>query len=486
MKRYLSRSGSPASAWLWLTGTLLANACAPESSIEPTHSHESPKPSTPESKPPKSGRHARVGVSCVLAGFDEQGALKSAVLSRSQMQDLLGITAAELAADTTHAALRFEVTNISGSTSILGCLVPYGPAANLARERIASGAIRERGRLAVLPATAQQRGAADAPSEAWKALRAHYLGSEPIHRRTAHSTGSTPLLSPASEGYDTAGTPPPTYLPTIEVVATQGQWWIFPQHLYDGVRRKFSFSDLINWEWFFYDGPDCADASALWFAQDEEANILEQNAALVQPQIEALATALCDTTVSPLPWCIDFFIQASRAFILGGDDRDFDPDAGWRRSRVQFYFDPNSGTIRWDVRLTESRLAWGSQVQLGYEQFNEATGPRPSELFDPTQDVQITIAGDSVKVKLAFRNGFCPSRIGCPAIDAFLWFVKDASAPGGWKSYWKRDGFPSMEINYKNASGAWTTNARDTESTWTALIFNLRQHNTIPFPCEYQ
>lgn len=43
-----------------------------------------------------------------------------------------------------------------------------------------------------------------------------------------------------------------------------------------------------------------------------------------------------------------------------------------------------------------------------------------------------------------------------------------------------------MEINFKDANGAWTTNARDTETTWTALIFNLRQHNTIPFPCEYQ
>lgn len=298
-----------ARVWLWFTSTLLAVACAPEHPTAPNHSPEALSPAATESGTLKGGKHPRVGVRCVVAGADSGGAPRSAVISPSEIENLLGAGSSELAADTMHATLRFEVTSIPGSSAIIGCLVPYGRAASSVRERIASGVRKNPSRLSALLVEGQQRGEADAPREAWRALRAHYLPSEPTHARTAHSTGRAPHMTPASEGYDTAGTPPPTDLPTIQVVATQGQWWIFPQHLFDGARRTFGFSDLINWEWYFYDGPDCAEASALWFAQEEEANILEQHAALVEPQIAALTSALCDTTVSPLPWCIDVHIQ---------------------------------------------------------------------------------------------------------------------------------------------------------------------------------
>lgn len=430
---------------------------------------------------------SRIAPTCVLSG-SVGGSLRSVVLSEHDLTGLLD-DPARWAADSSAPALTFETYPIHGGEDgalLLGCIVPHGGRGVEHRASLVAASRRIDGAALRTRLFAGRADAGQDPSRnAWNRLIRELLPT--ASQNESQATGG-PLASPGTEGYVPAGTPPVAFIPDIEVWGTPTQWIVNVTPLYDAVRRHWSLSDLINWEWHLDNGPNCAHASDLWQIQDEEAQRLEDNVDFLDLLTSELGAILCDTTVSQLPWCVDLFIQASRAFVFAGDDRDFDPDAGWRKSRVQFYFHMDSTPPRWEVRISESRLFFGPTVDVGFEHWTNFSSARPNELFDPAQDVVYTVEGDSVRIKMAFRNTYCLSRIGCPAIDVFLWFVPDSSKTGGWAAYWKRDGFPSMQINFKNANGAWAENARDSENPVgaRALIGTLRQHNTLPWPCEHQ
>lgn len=428
---------------------------------------------------------------CAVAGV-VGGQLRSRALPASELAYLLG-TRHDLTRPSPASTLSFEVFRASRDGSdplLLGCILPSGARGEPLRALVASAVLES---PAAVLRTLLLRGMPDLGPDLARSAWQRIIG-ELFSGSATTAVGVVlqgPSASPGSAGYVPAGTPPTPWLPTVEVWGTSTQWIINVTPLYDAVRDHWSIGDLINWDWHLDSGPNCAHASELWQLQDEEAQRLEDNVDFLRMLTTSLAGAACDSTVSNLPWCIDLFIQASRAFIFAGDDRTFDPDAGWRRSRVQFYFNPDGTTPlpHWTARITESRLFFGPNTDVGYQQFTHLSPPNPGALFDPAQDVSYSVEGDSVRIRLAFRNSYCLGRNGCPATDAFLWFVRDATAPGGWAAYWKRDGFPSMQINFKNAQGAWTENARDAEdqeSGWLAMIGNLRQHNTLPWPCEHQ
>ena len=197
---------------------------------------------------------------------------------------------------------------------------------------------------------------------------------------------------------------------------------------------------------------------------------MEDVAEIVRSVTEPLTTVVC----VPEPGkrlCFDFFIMHERAFLFGGDGRDFDPDAGYRASRVQLYLDPTS--LQWAIKLTSSRKFGTPQAVTSNQ--DSATHYKP-------EDVQITkTAQGEITVTVKFFNTFCKIRVGCPTINASIFLEPDASAIGGFKAGWNRDGYPSMGIYSRKAdNSAWDPIAEHPEAQWGPWLSWLRLMSVFP------
>lgn len=275
----------------------------------------------------------------------------------------------------------------------------------------------------------------------------------------------------------------------VVVTADRYTYVVYDLWQYLTVRRYMSFSDIIDLSYLYNDGPNCADESEFYFAQQDAAQRMEDNGAIMgqiatamQDYASATGSLTCER-IPDKPICVDFFIQADRSAFFGGDNRDFNPEAGYLQSRVQFFLNPN--TRAWEVKINESRLYFGGAV---------ITWQDSARLFRPAEDVQISKGSDgTLTIALRFYNNFCLSRESCPAIDAALRFVPNPTSPGGYDVYWKRDGFPSMGVYRLRPDGSgWDVMAEDSEKirntwlNWTALAFSFKQSVKLPPGCMLQ
>lgn len=283
---------------------------------------------------------------------------------------------------------------------------------------------------------------------------------------------------------DTGTAKPPTPLPPITVTASRDTWWVDELFFRSRALRQRSLQDVVNWDYVYYDGPDCADFSELFIANDEMLDRWEEEAALDSLAIASLEEFNCE----PKPGfkiCLDFHIQSRRSFVFGGDDRDYNNlVAGISQSRAMFFFNPDS--IHKKTQLINS-----TKIKLGGYEKEQYT---QNALFKPDSDYVISKRGDTIHVKIVAYNNFCSSRENCPTIDAEVFFIPDAASTGGYKVGWKRDAYPTMTIKWSsNNGGNWThIMAHDPENgwgpylAWTALIAKWRQSIHMPPQCELQ
>ena len=269
----------------------------------------------------------------------------------------------------------------------------------------------------------------------------------------------------------------------VTITASRTAYVIDTYWLYSTLRRTFSFSDFINFAYWYTDGPNCAEASELYLADQAEIQKMEDYKLLLEGVSEPLANYVCERN-SARPVCVDFFISADRAAVFGGDNRTFDPDAGYRASRVQLYFNPT--TLEWEVKINSTRkYDWFGP---GYVEKSDS-----ARLFR-SEDVKIYRDANGYTVlELKVFNNFCLSRATCPAIDAKLWLENDPAAAGGFEVYWKRDGFPSMAVQRLKADGSgWDVMVQDREliknhiTNWWALTGMYKSSSKMPPGCTLQ
>lgn len=282
---------------------------------------------------------------------------------------------------------------------------------------------------------------------------------------------------------DTGTARPPTPLPPITVTASRDTWWVDELLFRSRFNRTRSLSDIIDWEYVYYDGPTCADFSELYLAEDELLRQMEEETDLMRVAIESIQGLSCD----PKPGfdiCIDMFIASQRAIIFGGDNRTFNPEAGIAQSRGHFFL--NSQTLARDAMINDSKLVLGGHV---LDQRN-----RQSVLFQMDSDYVVTMRADTIHVKLKIANSYCISRPCVMAVDAEIFFIPDATTASGYKVGWKRDAYPSMGI-YKSGNGgqSWTTTmAQDPENGMGpylaafAVLGKWRQSIHMPPGCDLQ
>jgi hypothetical protein len=287
----------------------------------------------------------------------------------------------------------------------------------------------------------------------------------------------------------------PALQPVI-ITASATDWVIDNSNMYRSTYLAFKLDyRVLQFDYYFYNGDYCADANAFYWAQQFESDKQTTYGTIMQQLSDALGAdgpatasnggqAVCVPN-SEKPVCIDFFIMADRAAVFLGDDRNFDPDAGFRASRVQLYLNPN--TLAWEVKYNESTL-----VAFGIPVLSK-TDSGPGRMFDPNQDVQVSRNPDDgfITITMAFRNNFCISRTTfCPVIDAKVGLEPSSNSPGGFEVFFRRDGFPSMGVYRRKADNSgWDTMAQDTEmmtgayTNWLALVGTWNQHIQMPNGC---
>jgi hypothetical protein len=275
-------------------------------------------------------------------------------------------------------------------------------------------------------------------------------------------------------------------LGTVWVYGTPDTWTWDNHFMRDDLALFHKFNSA-NWgATFVLSGPECAEASALYILAQEEGNQIEEEGEMINTIEAALANFTCQLVDGSKTLCVDFFIRDSRAIVFEGDNRDFDPWAGWRSSRVQLYFNPDAQNFsvagqNWEVKFNESHLLFCGQWCT--DVFKADSG----RTFKPDSDVVINRMADSIRVTVKFRNTFCPSRDACPAIDASLTFWRDASAPAGWRLKWLRDGFPAMGVYKLDSQDPYTISkiAEDKEQvppgySWAGLAGLIRSVSPPP------
>jgi hypothetical protein len=279
----------------------------------------------------------------------------------------------------------------------------------------------------------------------------------------------------------------PQMLNPVVVTATQTYWTIDVWPMYDVMAHYYRYSDLVPVRYQVYT-PDCAPASELYLAQQDTAAVMDSVAGMLNQITQATSNADAELSCKKtdnLPVCIDFFIMEKRSAVYGGDDRDFNPDAGYRQSRVQLYVDPLTGLFTAKYNSSTKLNLDGVVVER-----RDSTA-----LWDPGRDVVISrsINGDTLRMQLRFYNNFCSSRDACPTIDATIWLIRDASQPGGYGVYWRRDGMPAMGVySYDTANNSFVKMAEDPEKirspwfNWVALVGKFKQSIHMPPGCNLQ
>ena len=212
------------------------------------------------------------------------------------------------------------------------------------------------------------------------------------------------------------------------------EWW-----LQDEWNHQCEEYNQAYWNW--YGTKDQVAANANDVASDIEA-LADKMETGVQ-ELESVESS-CKKVVGK-PLCLDFFIMNCTLLLVGeGDCRGFDSDAEFSNSRVQLYLDPES--LSFTAKYSCTRFAIPGQPS-----FPVCDSAR---VYDPDRDVQIERVGaDSFMVSVEFLNNACARiRSVCPAINASIYFARNAAAPGGWHVTFVRDGFPSMGVYSRNAA----------------------------------
>lgn len=271
----------------------------------------------------------------------------------------------------------------------------------------------------------------------------------------------------------------PFSLPPIYVIVSPTAYLIDSFEFQREAKHRFDYEITPKVE--YYTSEECAEASEFYIAKVELLNEMNDIGELMDETSDRLLSYLCEN-VPDKPLCIDFFIMNSRADIFAGDDRYFQPDAGIGNSRAHVYINPQ--TLEWEVKINSTRI----DIAGVYVRSKQDS----ARLFR-TEDVKVEYdANGHITAKVKFFNNFCPTRTGCPAINATFHFTPDASQPGGYAAHWVRDGFPSVGIYMRKLGGGWHTLAEDEERikkatyNWWALKDGLLQSLNMPPGCNIQ
>lgn len=220
-------------------------------------------------------------------------------------------------------------------------------------------------------------------------------------------------------------------------------------------------------------------------AASELADILDALIAEMEREVTELEQA--NYQCKPVPGlgiCIDFFIPncilGSQKAGMGGDCRDFDPEAEWSKSRVQAYLDPE--TFNRQVKFSSTKLFLNGgviEVDDSANVYNHATDYR----IDP-----LTGTEGGFQVRTSFKNNLCAHfSVLCPAIDASIQFYPDANRACGYRVEFQRDAFPSMGV-YCQSGSEFIVMKEDAAKTRTligalrSLSGNLRSVSAPPPP----
>ncbi len=270
----------------------------------------------------------------------------------------------------------------------------------------------------------------------------------------------------------------PYELPPIYVIVSPSAFIIDTYSAWSEAKRRFDYKTTpkVTYE---YTGEECTEASEFYLAHYEILESMSDLGTFMGAMANSLEPLACDT-VPGKPLCVDLFIANARSLVFGGDDREFDPEAGIDESRVHLYIDPE--TLESDVEINTSRMNVHGVVLVD-----------SMSLFDPDQDIEILPMPGGFMVKATFFNNFCAYRSTCPTIDLELFFNEDSSEPGGYDVYWVRHGFPSMGIYMRSDDNqSWHTLAEDPERiksawlNWLALKDGFLQSVNLPPGCNVQ
>lgn len=252
-------------------------------------------------------------------------------------------------------------------------------------------------------------------------------------------------------------------LPTVIVHAAPGYPIIVDLSNLRFSQRIYSLSDLVG-VWF-YDGPDCTNASQTWIALYNTIQQLEEEAYHVEQATLAVASQTCEQalTAGGNDLCIDLFIMSEQAAFLVGDNRDFDPNAPFKASRAQIYINPNTCSV-------ESVVNTSRTVTVG--PFGGGThAPHKMNRVES----YVNSSGQCV-IEWDLLNGYCQTAeiptIVCPAINGKL--ILTSNGNGGWNGNINEDKFPSRGL-YKWNGSSWSTISERAETIWLDL-FTRRRH----------
>ena len=225
-------------------------------------------------------------------------------------------------------------------------------------------------------------------------------------------------------------------------------------------RRVYSLGELGGI--YYYNGPNCANASSIWHALTEKLAELENDIYEMELATNAVAAYTCDSALSTggQDLCIDLFISSETAgLIFAGDNRTFDSSAKFNASRAQIYFNPQTCTAR--AWVNTSRTIGFGPIAPG--------GPHGPHRLNK---VTATSTSAGCVVEWTLHNGYCQGAIPtllCPAIDGKLTITSNGS--GGWTANIAEDRFPSRGL-YKWNGSSWTT-ISEREERWSGDLMNL-------------
>jgi hypothetical protein len=223
-----------------------------------------------------------------------------------------------------------------------------------------------------------------------------------------------------------------------------------------GNTYTYDFSHLMWDLGFWYDFPgqfsvvhyygDCADASEKWIADHDQLNNLLADSSQFEAALSNVVSVTCQRRVDSKTKCIDLYISSKKSLLVGyGDNRDSDPNATYKMSRVQMYVDFDG--LHGVAYINSSTIGWGP--------FSYTTPPSP---HDPKNFILTRLAPDTVLVEFSFYNGFCqyvpgyPNETACPAINGMIKFGKTQS--GSWlPTDVNRDQFPTLDVFQQGPDG---------------------------------
>lgn len=266
-------------------------------------------------------------------------------------------------------------------------------------------------------------------------------------------------------------------LPTVTIIGDSGYWVMNDSEIYWALHGYRWWSGDFNFQGY----PDCAAASNLWLAQNDELQNLTADSTDLANAIASVDSYNCELQSNGMNMCLDFFISAKTAGPLNGDNRGYDSSAPYSASRVQVYLDLDNAVGKYYLNSSSTWLPLPASIATTSPY---AHGPRA---------LQIAVI-DSVTrvVSFEFYNGYCstvPLTL-CPAIDGTIRFTKGAN--GMWVTgQVLRDNFPTLAI-YRQDSQGFHMQFSSPEDRWTDLITakqtleNWRSKMGLPPGCYLQ